>query len=117
VSDVLTEPDLLRVVVAALACLVAGATAVTAVRYIAASIRNRRAPGAILARHVAEVSIGTFGLVTGYALAVYAQLGGYELVDADGRLWIYLVSMLMLLIGVVEVGNYRRQQSNPEETP
>lgn len=102
--------DVLRFTVAALACLVAGSTAVIAFRYIAAAYRLGRAPGRILARHVAEVSAGTCGLVLGYAMAVYQQLGGWVPLGVVGRLWLYLVSMILLLVGVIEVGNHRRRE-------
>lgn len=100
--------DILRLIVAILALFVAGSSAVTAVRYIWSAWKLGRAPGRILARHVAEVSAGTTGLVVGYASAIGEQLGARVSIPADARLWIYLVSMVLLLIGLVEVGTYQR---------
>lgn len=103
--------DVLRLTVGTLAMLVAGASIVTAVRYIRSAWRLGRTPGRILARHVAEVSLGTTGLVIGYAAAVVEQLGREVTLTAELRLWLYLVSMLLLLIGVVEVGYYQRTRA------
>jgi len=104
--------DVLRVAVAILAVFVAGSTATITARYLRASWRLGRSPGRILARHVAEVAAGTTGLVTGYALAVLDQLNTtVTLVGPTGRLWIYLVSMVLLLVGVVEVGTYQRSRA------
>lgn len=103
--------DVLRLVVAILAVFVAGCTATITVRYLRASWRLGRSPGRILARHVAEVAAGTTGLVSGYAAAVAEQLGRDVWFDADIRLWLYLVSMTLLLAGVVEVGTYQRARA------
>lgn len=99
--------DVLRLLVAVLAVTVAGAALVTAARYGWAAIRLGRTPGRILARHVAEVALGTTGLVIGYAAAIGGDLGGQVLIPPLARQWMYLVSMLLLLVGLVEVAVYQ----------
>lgn len=105
----------LRWVVITLAMLTAGGALTVMVRYLVAAWRNgRKTPGRILARHVVEVSAGTSGLVIGYAIAIYAQLGGPELLGPGARLTVYLASMLLLLVGVFEVGHYQRKRSHSD---
>lgn len=102
---------MLRWVVATLACLTAGGTLAVMVRYLVATWRNnRKAPGRILARHVVEVSAGTSGLVIGYAIAIYSQLGGPEILPPGGRLLLYMFAMILLLAGVFDVGRYQRKR-------
>lgn len=100
----------LSLAVVVLAVSVAGSSTVIAVRYALAALRYGQSPSRILARHVAEVALGTAGLVSGYAWGVYEALAR----GADGppnvRLWIYLVSMALLLIGVVEVSAYQQRR-------
>lgn len=103
--------DVLRLTVGTLAVFVAGSSLVTAVRYFRASIRLGRSPGRILARHVGEVALGVTGLSVGYASAIGDQLGAEVSIPADARLWIYLVSMVLLLIGLVEIGTYQRARA------
>lgn len=103
--------DVLRGAVAVLAMLVVGSALVLAGRYLLAAYRLGRAPGRILARHVVEVALGTSGLALGYGIAVAVPLGGIELISATGRLWLYLVSMLLLLTGIAEVSSYQRTRA------
>lgn len=103
--------DVLRLAVGTLAVFVAGSSLVTAVRYLRASIRLGRTPGRILARHVGEVALGVMGLSVGYASAIGDQLGAEVTIRADARLWIYLASMVLLLIGLVEIGAYQRARA------
>jgi hypothetical protein len=104
---------LLRSLIGALALFTAGATTVLAARYLRATWRNgRRAPGRILARHVTEVAAGTDLLVIGFAWAMRAQLYGTRIDPSLGttiRLWMYLVGMVLLLAGVLDVGRYQRR--------
>ena len=104
-------PDVLRYAIAVLAMLVVGAALTIAVRYLRAAWWLGRAPGRILARHVGEVALGTSGLALGYAAAVVEQLGYAVTLTAVPRLWLYLVSMALLLIGMLEVGAYQRTRA------
>lgn len=103
----MSSTDLLRIVIPALACVVAGATVVVFARY---TRQWWRAPAAGRAtpRHVAEVSLGALGLVVGNGYAIYATVG-----EPGGpplsRLLLYLVSLLLLLVGVVDVGYLHRR--------
>jgi hypothetical protein len=104
---------LLRSLIGFLALFVAGLVTVLAVRYLRAAWRNgRTAPGRILARHVAEVSLGTDLLVLGFAWAMRAQLYGTQIDPALGttiRLWMYLGGMALLAAGVLDMGRYQRR--------
>jgi hypothetical protein len=108
-----THDVVLRITIGALALFTAGAVTVIAARYLVATWRNdRTAPGRILARHVAEVSLGTDLLVIGFAWAMRAQLYGSRIPAEVGitiRLWMYLVGMTLLLAGVLDIGRYQRR--------
>lgn len=104
----MTALDLLRLVVVALALFTGGAIVAVLAFYLRQTWRRGRAPGAILARHVCEVSTGALFLIVGNGIAIYTQLGGPELIPRTGRLWLYLVGMLLLLSGVIEVGRLQR---------
>lgn len=100
--------EVLRFAVVVLAMLVVGSTLVIAARYTRSALRLGRSPGRILAQHVALVAFGTSGLAGGYAWGVYEGLARETSGPPAVRLWLYLLSMLVLLIGVVEVGRYQR---------
>lgn len=110
----MTGDVLLRVLIGSLALFTAGAVTVLAARYLQATWRNgRTAPGRILARHVVEVSAGTDLLVLGFAWAMRVQLYGTTIPPELGvtiRLWFYLVGMVLLLAGVLDIGRYQRLQ-------
>lgn len=102
---------LLRYTIGMLAALTAGSVAVVLLRYLRATWRNnRRAPGRLLARHVTEVAAGTELLVLGFAWAMYAQLyRGDPAWGVDVRLWMYLAGMVLLLLGLLDLGAYQRR--------
>ena len=106
----MTSP-VLRLAIAVLAMLVVGSALVLAARYLLAAWRLGKAPGRILARHVVEVATGASGLALGYGTAVVVPLGGFELIPTTGRLWLYLVSMILLLTGIAEVSAYQRARA------
>jgi hypothetical protein len=106
-----STPDLLRLIAAGLAALVSGAVLMVLVRYLYAA-RRRSGPGRILARHVAEVSVGTFGQTTATAWALYDGLDKIVTQAATtARVVMWTVGMLLLLIGVIEVGAYQRKRT------
>lgn len=103
----MTGNDALRLAVIVLAVILVGSALSIAARYGWAALRLGRAPGRILARHVAEVALGVSGLAGGFAIALYDHLSGTTLLSPTGRLVVYLVSMLLLVIGVAEVARYQ----------
>ncbi|WP_295819219.1 hypothetical protein [uncultured Deinococcus sp.] len=106
--------NLLRYVVPSLAAVVSGALIVVLVTYARATVQLGRAPGALLLRHVVEVSAGTLGLVATAGAGVYDSIPGVDLAwpDLNTRLWLYLISMVLLLAAMVEVGNLQRQRGD-----
>lgn len=105
--------DTLRWIVSGLAVLTTGAALTVAAPYLVATWRNgRQAPGRILARHVVEVSVGTAGLAAGQGIASYSLLGGVELIPVTARLILFVVSLLLLLVGVLEVGAHQRRRAD-----
>jgi hypothetical protein len=118
-----TGDVLLRSAIGFLALFTAGAVTVIAGRYLRATWKNnRKAPGRILARHVTQVSIGVDLLVIGFAWAMRVQLYGTQIDPQLGttiRLWFYLVGMVLLLAGVLDIGRYQRRmrRSRVEAAP
>lgn len=100
--------DVLRLAVIVLAVALVGSALSIAARYLLASWRLGRSPGRILARHVAEVALGVSGLAGGFAIALYDQLSGTAILSPTERLVIYLLSMILLIVGVVEVARYQQ---------
>lgn len=103
----------LRSTIGLTALFVAGLVTVTAARYLWAAWRNKgTAPGRILARHVAELALGNDLLVIGFAWAMRAQLYGTRINPELGitiRLWFYLIGMVLIAGGMLDVGRYQRK--------
>lgn len=112
----MTSPDVLRTVVAGLAALTAGSTLFVLLLYLRQTWRLGRRPGAILARHVAEVSAGATCLIIGNGVAIYESIGATT-GPPPWRLTLYLVGMLLLLSGVIEVGRLQRDRRRRAREP
>lgn len=106
--------EVLRLTVVILAALVVGSALMTAGRYLRAAIRLGHCPGRILARHVVEVALGTAGLAGGYAWAVYEGLALNLVGPPAVRLWLYVASMVLLLVGVLEIGRHQRNRTRDQ---
>lgn len=100
------DPDLVRYTVAGLSCTVSGAVLVVFARYAIATARAGKAPGRLLLRHVALVTAGTLGLVATLGYRLYQTAG---VAPVSGTVWIYLASMLALLVGMLDVGAHLRR--------
>ena len=107
--------DMLRLFGAGLAMFTSGATLVVLVRYLISAWRMGRSPSRIRARHVTEVAGGTFQqtLATGWAL--------YDTIDKTvhptasiTRVVLWTIGMLLLMVGVIEVGVFQRRRDEPE---
>lgn len=108
------DPILIRWIVAALAAVVSGAMFVVMVNYVLDAFRGGR--GALLARHVVEVTAGTFGLVATAGIGIYDGIPGEDVAwpTPEVRLYLYLISMTLLFVALVEVGIYTQRRRAAE---
>lgn len=99
--------DVLRVLVAGLAMMVAGSTLVVFTLYVRAW---RQAPSGsgIIPRHVACVSLGTLLLVVGVGWGIYQTVGDDP--TFNPRLVGYIVALLLILYAVVDIGGLQRRR-------
>ncbi|MER7433113.1 hypothetical protein ABT341_00135 [Pseudonocardia alni] len=77
------------------------------VRYAVATVRAGKAPGRLLLRHVALVTLGVLGLVATLGYRLYQTAGTSP---TSFAVWIYAGSMVALLVGMLDAGAHTRRR-------